>query len=89
MTLKTVPDELIGRLTSFSIIFKLSKEPGTQGDSVVVAPGDVAIIVGVVLARKKWLTAYVEPTIWYRVQTSHGSGWFDSEATAWRLQPNE
>lgn len=66
-------------------MLKLSKEAGALGDGIVVYPGDVGIIVDSIVIRRKWFPRTTEPTIWYRVQVAAGTGWFDSEAGAWKL----
>ena len=88
--IKTVTDGLIGRLVCIKgIAIKLCAMPGDLETKQIMCSGDVGIIIDVALSRRKWMISYAEPTIWYRVRTSDGIGWFDSESCDWKLIDDE
>lgn len=87
INIKTLPDEMTGRLVVFYCNFKLSPEPGDNGVGEPILYGDVGIIIDVTLSRKKCLNKYSEYTVWYKVQSSENRiGWYDSESIEWKAQ---
>ena len=96
MTLKKRRESHLGRLVTFELVSRLAAEPWARSDGLVVTPGDVGIIVDIELSTPELAplesrgvahSYFQEPMFWYRVQMSEGSGWFNTEASDWKLLP--